>query len=558
MIAWRSARFLLATIPVMALLGSCGGGSGSAGTFGGTAGSGGSALGGAGPPPPAPAATWVKGQFAAESKFAAMCVTPRTGTDPATSKPYPDRQGTLLDELNWLRSWNNDLYLWYSEVTDQNPANFSSDASYFAVLKTTATTPSGNPKDKFHFTYLTSTWESLSQSGVQAGYGVDFVLLSATPPRNVLVGYTEPAIPAGNAAANLIRGVKIVTVDGVDLVNASDQASVDALNAGMFPATAGESHTFGVLDPGATTPRTVTLVSANVTETPVQNVHTIPAGGGTMGYILFNDHIATAEDELVSAFTQLQTAAVTDLVLDIRYNGGGYLAIASEVAYMIAGAGPTTNQTFELQQFNGKYPTNNPIDGSAITPVPFLTSTQGLAGTPKQTLPTLNLARVFLLTGPNTCSASESIINSLQGVGIQVIQIGSTTCGKPYGFYPQDNCGVTYFSIEFKDVNAKNFGDYTDGFTPANATSATGATAATVPGCSVADDFAHALGDPAEARLAAALGYSTGGAASCPAASGVAPPTPLVGAAYVPPRADGLMVKSLWRQNRILSRPRTP
>ena len=60
-----------------------------------------------------------------------------------------------------------------------------------------------------------------------------------------------------------------------------------------------------------------------------------------------------------------------------------------------------------------------------------------------------------MLTGDNTCSASESIINSLRGIGVEVIQIGLTTCGKPYGFYPQDNCGTTYFSIEFKGVNAQ-------------------------------------------------------------------------------------------------------
>ena len=58
-----------------------------------------------------------------------------------------------------------------------------------------------------------------------------------------------------------------------------------------------------------------------------------------------------------------------------------------------------------------------------------------------------------------TCSASESIINGLRGVNVQVIQIGSTTCGKPYGFYPEDNCGTTYFSIQFKGVNAAGFGE---------------------------------------------------------------------------------------------------
>src|SRR5205814_1836239 len=137
-------------------------------------------------------------------------------------------------------------------------------------------------------------------------------------------------------------------------------------------------------------------------------------------------------------------------------------------------------------------------------PIPFHTTTQGFSVSRGTPLPTLNLSRVFVLTGAGTCSASESIINSLGGVGVQVIQVGSTTCGKPYGFFPQDNCGTTYFSIQFKGVNAVGFGDYTDGFSPNNTLGVAGTL---VPGCSVADDFSRALGDPNEARLAGALGY---------------------------------------------------
>jgi carboxyl-terminal processing protease len=90
-----------------------------------------------------------------------------------------------------------------------------------------------------------------------------------------------------------------------------------------------------------------------------------------------------------------------------------------------------------------------------------------------------------------------------------VIQVGATTCGKPYGFRPQDNCGTTYFAIQFRGVNQQGFGDYGDGFTPG------GTGPGGVPGCLVpADDFGHALGDPAEARLAAALRWrDTGGCA---------------------------------------------
>jgi carboxyl-terminal processing protease len=533
-------RLNIVWISTAALLGGCGGGGG----------------GGAGAAPPAgpPASSWVQGQFAPESTFAAMCVNPRTGIDPGTKKPYPDAQGTLLDELNWLRSWTNDLYLWFDEVQDQNPATFTTDATYFAALKTTALTASGNPKDKFHFTYATSTWEALEQSGIQAGYGANFVIIAATPPRNVVVAYTEPGSEAATAPASISRGAQVLDIDGVDLVNATDQTSINTLNAGLAPQTVGESHTFTIRDPGSVASRTITLVSADVTVFPVQNTHTITAPSGALvGYMLFNDHLATAESALVAAFAQLQAAGVQDLVLDIRYNGGGLLDIASEVAYMVAGPAATAGQTFELTQFNSKHPTVDPVTGAAIAPVGFHTTTQGFSVTSGQALPTLNLHRVFVLTTSGTCSASESIINSLQGVNVQVIQVGSTTCGKPYGFYPADNCAVTYFSIQFKGVNAKGFGDYSDGFSPGNSIAPAGVP---VPGCSVADDFTHALGDSAEGLLASAISYQATGVCPVPP-SGLAPPPPLSAGAYVPPMANGTIIKSIWQQNRIQRRAGT-
>jgi hypothetical protein len=180
-----------------------------------------------------------------------------------------------------------------------------------------------------------------------------------------------------------------------------------------------------------------------------------------------------------------------------------------------------------------------------------------LSGPSGQALPALNLTRVFILTGEGTCSASESIINSLRGVDVEVIQIGSTTCGKPYGFYPADNCGTTYFSIQFKGVNAKGYGDYTDGFTPSDAG---GSNASFVRGCSVPDDFTHALGDASEGRLSAAIHLIEG--FDCPVAqvsSGeAARRTALAGdesdARSRLAAVDGHLRKSPWLQNRTLRR----
>jgi hypothetical protein len=331
-------------------------------------------------------------------------------------------------------------------------------------------------------------------------------------------------------------------------VNDNTAAGVDTLNAGLFPSNTGESHTFVVRDPGSSATRSITMVSASITSAPVQNVSVIATPSGNVGYMVFNDHIATAEEALINAVDQLIAGNIVDLVLDLRYNGGGYLDIASEFAYMIAGPATTAGMTFEQLQFNDKHPSTDPITGQALAPIPFHNRTQGFSGPTRNPLPALNLARLFVLTGPGTCSASESIINSLRGVNVEVIQIGSTTCGKPYGFYATDNCGTTYFTIQFRGVNAQNFGDYADGFSPANTSPATGVA---LPGCSVGDDFSHALGDPLEARLATALNYRE--APMCPAASGLGLPglgkTEQDGSRQL---RDGKVRKSPWQQNRIL------
>jgi carboxyl-terminal processing protease len=484
--------------------------------------------------------------FAPSATLAALCAVPRTGFDPVTGAAYPDQQGTMLDEQNWLASWTNELYLWYSEVPYGNPASYATAASYFDVLKTPNLTPTGQPKDKFHFTYPTSVWETLSQSDSQPGYGATWVLLSTLPPRSAVVAYTQPGTIATSPAAALSRGAQILQVDGIDLVNDDTEAGVATLNAGLFPATAGEIHQFVVLDLNSATPRTITMTSSDVTSTPVQNVTTLPGG---VGYFLFNDHTASAEPQLIDAITQLKTANVSDLVLDMRYNGGGYLEVASELAYMIAGPAATAGKTFELETFNDKNPTTDPVTHLPIAPIPFLQTAGGLSSTPAGTaLPHLDLPRVFVLSGPTTCSASESVMNSLRGAGVQVIQIGSTTCGKPYAFYPADNCGTTYFSIQMEGVNNVGFGSYSDGFVPQNGVTAGYAADAIFPGCSVADDFTHSLGDPAETRLATALQYRSGGA--CPAASGVTQPN----LAKALSATDGHVLKSPFLSNRIIRR----
>ncbi|HAK90695.1 MAG TPA: peptidase S41, partial [Massilia timonae] len=295
------------------------------------------------------------------------------------------------------------------------------------------------------------------------------------------------------AAAGLLRGDMLLKVDGVDFVNADDEASVDRINAGLFPASAGTTHRFTLQRAGVA--YEATLAGAEVVLAPVKNVKVIETASGKVSYLDFDNFNAVSEKQLYDAFVTFQQAGVNDLVLDVRYNGGGLLYVASQLAYMIAGPASTSGKVFEQSRYNDKTPAYQPIMFRS-TAWGFSSSNPLRTGTP---LPTLGLKRVTVLSTPGTCSASESVINGLRGADIEVIQIGGTTCGKPYGFTPVPNCGTTYFSIEFQGVNHKGFGDFTDGFTPT---------------CQASDDLSRPVGDQNEGLLATALAYRTNGA--CP------------------------------------------
>jgi carboxyl-terminal processing protease len=502
---------VVATLAAVAMIAACGGGGGGGGV--------------AFPVAATPAAPG-DASIVASSTVAGQCAAPRFGADPDTGAAFPDRPGSAATEKSWIRAWIDETYLWFDEVPGLAAADFATPIDYFSALKTPKTTASGRAKDRFHFTSDTATYRALSQSNIEVGYGFEPAILSAAPPRVIRVAFTEPGSPASQAGID--RGAQVIAIDGVDVAAGADVAR---LNAGLTPKREGETHSFTLraLDGSE---RSVTLTAARITRTPVQNVKTISTANGTVGYMLFNDHMATAEAQLIAAVNQLKSANIADLVIDMRYNGGGLLDIASELAFMVASPLATTGTVFERLQFNNK----NPFGFTpAQSIVPFYATTRGFSTSAGQALPQLGLSRVTVVAGPDMCSASESVVNSLRGVGVTVDLIGGTTCGKPYGFFPQDNCGTTYFAIQFQGVNQKGFGDYGDGFAPT---------------CAVADDFAHALGDPAEGRLAAALSFRATGA--CPAASSTK-----LDVARSKAETDGMpyLVRSPLRQSRLVAKP---
>jgi carboxyl-terminal processing protease len=444
------------------------------------------------------------------NQFANQCAPNNTLLEPGATGI-----GTLALEKQWVNAYVNEAYLWYNEIPAVNAsaANFSNDNAVIPSINAYFDALTTIPKDRFSFTYPTKAWEDLVQRGITLGYGAELVRTSmqGAIPRVYRVAYTEPGSAA--AAAGLQRGDTIQSIDGVD-INDTSTVGVATINAGLFPSTAG-NHNFVFSRNGSALPA-VALAAGPVTSTPVPTAKVLDVGGSKVGYLLFNEHIQTAEPQLVAAFNTFKNEGISDLVLDLRYNSGGFLYIASQVGFMVAGAARTDGKVFERLQYNDKRVAENQA----------INATTGFFGaaTSGGALPSLSLARVWVLQGPATCSASESIINGLRGVDVEVRTIGSTTCGKPYGFTARNNCGNSYFPIEFQGVNQKGTGDYASGF---------------VANCSAADDFSKPLGDLSEGMLAAALFNHTNN--SCGNAFGVSKGTPV----------DGALLRGPERSNKI-------
>ncbi|WP_274882733.1 S41 family peptidase [Vibrio harveyi] len=487
---------VLAALPILLLQGCGGGGDGTT---------------------TASSAAWTAGDFSqSASSYANQCNNVRTGIDPYTGKAYPDQAGSSMYEKMFLRAFSHETYLWYDEIPDNNPSNYASVSDYFKSLVTPARTATGQKKDRFHYIRSYDAFMKSQQSGLVSGFGFNWKFIQGTEPRDIRIAYTEDNSPA--ALKGVERGDKLIKIDHVDVVNSPLQTDVDYINNTLFSPNNNQDYTFTFLDKNGAV-KVVTIKAQDVATSPVKNVKVFNYGDKTVGYMQFNAFEATAQQPLINAFNRLSSSNVDEVVMDLRYNGGGLIWQSAQVGYMLSGA--NQNQVFGQLVYNDKITKSgqggkvyNFVDKEINWATGRLTS---------KSLPTLSAKRVYVLTTDNTASSSELLINALRGIDVDVIQIGTTTTGKPYGVSPEANCGSVYYTIQFKSINAKGFGDFADGFIPTakNLVSSNIGIDDKVEGCVVADDMNAPLGDISEGMLSAALNYMATG--NCPAAPSVAP-----------------------------------
>jgi C-terminal processing protease CtpA/Prc len=300
--------------------------------------------------------------------------------------------------------------------------------------------------------------------GVSTSNGVDYQLVYADESKNNIFGYVRYILPNTDASnKNIKRGDVFYAVNGTQLTVGNYQ---ELLGQSSYTLNLADYVDETIVPNG----NTVDLTKAQYAENPVYKTSVVESGSHKIGYLMYNGFYNTYDADLNSAFGELSAAGVTDLVLDLRYNGGGSVATATRLASMITGQ--FNGQLFAKQQWNSKlqayYESNNP---DAL--VNLFTDKLSNGGT----LNHLNLNRVYIIATGATASASELVINCLKPY-ITVIQIGDLTVGKNVGsvtlydsptFSKKDVNGSHRYAMQpivIRTVNKDGFGEYSGGIAP--------------------------------------------------------------------------------------------
>jgi carboxyl-terminal processing protease len=374
----------------------------------------------------------------------------------------------------------NLYYLWQADVPNLSDTKFTNQTELNTFLngypkpetlfesllnKPASLYPAAEAVDRF--SWIVSDYLELEGQlqGTTNNNGVEFGLSYKSSSSSDIIGWVRYIIPNSDASTkNIKRGDVFYGVNGTQLTVSNYQTLLFGSN---------NDYTLNMADinGGAFTPngKTVALTKTVLDENPILINKVIVSGAHKIGYLMYNGFYSNYDTQLNEAFGTLKSQGITDLVLDLRYNGGGSIQTSTRLASMITGS--FIGQVYAKEQWNAKIESYfNANDPESLKNL----FTDKMGTTP---INSVNMTKIYILTSKSTASASELVINGLKPY-INVIQIGDLTVGKNVGsvtlydsptFGKENRNSSHRYAMQplvLKIVNGAGFGDYQTGLVP--------------------------------------------------------------------------------------------
>lgn len=390
--------------------------------------------------------------------------------DEATAPPTtPTTPGVTRDAIkDSALLVSRELYLWYNQIPASFDAQSYSDPSKLmtAIRQYSIEPGFTQPVDRWSFAIGKQDWDNAS-SGIAGDLGLSVFF---NDQNDLRVKFVEEKGPA--ARAGVRRGWRITKINGnTNMASANSDFIVQNVfysNSTAFTFTKPDNSTVDI-----------TLSAATYQEQPIMLDTVYNINSKKIGYFVFNSFLGDTTqvyNKFSTLFSKFSSQGVNDVVVDLRYNGGGYVTVQEKLANYLAPL-PANGNLMMKQQFNNKYAQWNSTDNYSK-------------------LGNLNLNRIFFIVSSSTASASELVINNLKPY-MEVILVGpSNTYGKPVGYFPFPLGNSYIFPVSFRTTNKNGEGSYFNGLQLNH---------------KVADGLDKDWGDLDEASLASAIRYITTG-----------------------------------------------
>ncbi len=333
---------------------------------------------------------------------------------------------TNEEKRNELYSVMSQWYYWVDSISTVDPEDYATADDLLEAMRFL-------PKDKWSYITNVSAFTQYYDEGTFVGYGFGY---SPDDEGNMRVSFVYDDSDLANYGIErgwIIKEINSTTVnENTDISDLLGSDEIGVTNSMKFESPIGQ-----IIDED--------FSKKLVTMNTVLNETIINAENSKVGYFVFKNFIGPSENELDDVFSYFKTQQIDELVIDLRYNGGGQIDIVSHLASLII-PDNVDGQVFVKYSHN-KYKSYQDVSTNFI-----------------QDNNSLRLERIYFITGKASASASEVIINSLEPY-LEVYMVGDDTYGKPVGMYAFESnvSDLVYVPVSFKLVNSEGYGGYYEG-----------------------------------------------------------------------------------------------